>query len=410
MAAAAAHLCHVGITSARLLESRKVSQCSFLSSTFRPPSFHCHPQSLSSLRSDASPFRSISVNAGKLSRKQNVLQVRAEKSVLIVNTNSGGHAVIGFWLAKYLQSSGHAVTIFTVGTESDAKMKKPPFSNFSELRAEGVKTVWGSPAKVAGSLGSQVFDVVIDNNGKDLDTVKPVADWAKIRGTKQFLFVSSAGIYKSTEEPPHVEGDAVKSDAGHVAVEQYLSKLFPKGWSSFRPQYITGYLNNKDCEEWFFDRIVRDRPVPIPGSGLQMTVIAPVYDMAAMIALAVEKPEAAAGGIFNCVSDRAVTFDGLVRMCAKAAKREAKIVHYKPSAVGVDVKKVFPFRNQHFYSEPRAAKTKLGWQPVYSLQDVLNQRFKDYVASARYKKNLKFEEDDKILHALGVKTKVKVSA
>lgn len=35
---------------------------------------------------------------------------------------------------------------------------------------------------------------------------RPVADWAKSGGVKQFLFISSAGIYKATEEPPHVEG------------------------------------------------------------------------------------------------------------------------------------------------------------------------------------------------------------
>lgn len=35
---------------------------------------------------------------------------------------------------------------------------------------------------------------------------RPVADWARNNGASQFLFVSSAGIYKNTEEPPHVEG------------------------------------------------------------------------------------------------------------------------------------------------------------------------------------------------------------
>lgn len=35
---------------------------------------------------------------------------------------------------------------------------------------------------------------------------RPVADWAKSSGANQFLFISSAGIYKSTDEPPHVEG------------------------------------------------------------------------------------------------------------------------------------------------------------------------------------------------------------
>ena len=92
--------------------------------------------------------------------------------------------------------------------------------------------------------------------------------------------------------------------------------------------------------------IVRDRPVPIPGSGMQMTVIAPVQDMAAMVAAAVDNPAAAAGGIFNCVGDRGVSFDGFVRMCAKAAGSKAEIVHYDPKEAGVDVKKAFPFRNQ----------------------------------------------------------------
>jgi len=47
--------------------------------------------------------------------------------------------------------------------------------------------------------------------------------------------------------------DAVKADAGHVVVEKYLAETFGN-WASFRPQYMIGSGNNKDCEEWFFDR------------------------------------------------------------------------------------------------------------------------------------------------------------
>lgn len=36
----------------------------------------------------------------------------------------------------------------------------------------GGKTVWGKPADVGKVLEGQVFDVVLDNNGKDMDTVK----------------------------------------------------------------------------------------------------------------------------------------------------------------------------------------------------------------------------------------------
>jgi hypothetical protein len=62
------------------------------------------------------------------------VRAEARKSVLIVNTNGGGHAVIGFYFAKELLAAGHAVTVLTVGDEASDKMKKPPFSRFSVTR------------------------------------------------------------------------------------------------------------------------------------------------------------------------------------------------------------------------------------------------------------------------------------
>ncbi|KAJ9543310.1 hypothetical protein OSB04_023017 [Centaurea solstitialis] len=339
-----------------------------------------------------------------------------KKKVLIVNTNSGGHAVIGFYFAKQLLGGGHDVTIFTLGDEGSDKMKKPPFSRFSEIVDGGGKTVWGDVKAIGTVLEGLTFDVVLDNNGKDLDAVSPVADWAKSSGVGQFLFISSAGIYKQTEEPPHVEGDAVKADAGHVAVEKYLSEAFDN-WASFRPQYMIGSGNNKDCEEWFFDPfsrsktdtktgIVRGRPVPIPGSGMQLTNISHVKDLASMLTAAVENPAAASGNIFNCVSDRAVTLDGMAKLCAKAAGLPVEIVHYDPKTIGSDAKKAFPFRNMHFYAEPRAAKDILGWQSATNLPEDLKERFEEYVKIGRDKKEMKFEIDDKIIESL----KVPVSA
>ncbi|KAF7087798.1 hypothetical protein CFC21_090959 [Triticum aestivum] len=338
-------------------------------------------------RAAASPVRAQAAGAAK-------------KNVLVVNTNSGGHAVIGFYFAKALLAAGHAVTVLTVGDEGSDKMKKPPFSRFSELTSAGAKTVWGDPADVGAAVGGASFDVVLENNGKDLDAVKPVADWAKSAGVGQFLFISSAGIYLQTDEPPHVEGDAVKESAGHVGVEKYIAAEFGS-WASFRPQYMTGSGNNKDCEEWFFDRIVRKRPVPIPGSGMQLTNISHARDLGSMLTLAVDNPDAAAGKIFNCVSDRGVTLNGLAKMCAAAAGATVEIVNYDPAAAGVDAKKAFPFRNMHFYAEPRAAKEVLGWTSTTNLPEDLKERFAEYASSGRGEKAMTFDLDDKILAAVG---------
>ncbi|GLT36324.1 hypothetical protein SLA2020_107100 [Shorea laevis] len=386
---------------------------SSLPSKLPPPTLHLLPRSSLSLFSNsASLSSSVSISPYLFShpassRRSSVssFSVRAsaaeERKVLIVNTNSGGHAVIGFYFAKELLGSGHAVTIMTVGDESSDKMKKPPFNRFSEIVSGGGKTVWGEPADVGKAVEGATFDVVLDNNGKDLNTVRPVVDWAKSSGVKQFLYISSAGIYKPTDEPPHVEGDVVKADAGHVGVEKYIAEIF-SNWAIFRPQYMIGSGNNKDCEEWFFDRIVRKRPVPIPGSGMQLTNIAHVRDLSSMLTLAVENPGAASNNIFNCVSDRAVTLDGMAKLCAQAAGLPVEIVHYDPKAVGIDAKKAFPFRNMHFYSEPRAAKDILGWRGTTNLPEDLKERFDEYVKIGRDKKPMQFEIDDKILESLKV--------
>lgn len=146
--------------------------------------------------------------------------------------------------------------------------------------------------------------------------------------------------------------------------------------------------------------IVRDKEVPIPGSGMQLSNITHVRDLSSMLCLSVDKPSEACCNVFNCVSDRAVTLDGFARLCAKAAGREVKIAHYDPKSAGVDVKKAFPFRVQHFYAEPRAAKEKLGWSSSTNLGDDLKERFEEYVRSGRDKKEMKFDLDDKILASL----------
>ena len=299
------------------------------------------------------------------------------------------------------------MTVMVPGEEASEGMQKEPFCRWDELRELGVATVWGDPADCAAAAGAgKRFDVVVDNNGKDLAKCQPVIDWAAGEaGAQQFLYISSAGIYLPSDTPPLVEGDPVDTALSHAAVEEYLARS-SLAESVFRPQYIVGPGNNKDCEEWFFDRIARGRPVPIPGNGLTITNVAQAEDLAKMIALAVDN-EAAHGGHFNCVADRGVTLDGMVRLCAEAAGRapgDIEIVHYDPEVVGVNAKKAFPFRHAYnFFSEPRAAVETLGMTFERGLDDALKERWATYVDSGRATQDLseKFALDDLILQASG---------
>ncbi|CAI8591690.1 unnamed protein product [Vicia faba] len=128
-------------------------------------------------------------------------------------------------------------------------MKKSPFNRFSEIVSAGGSTVWGSPADVGSVVGGEEFDVVLDNNGKDLDASRPVIDWAKSAGAKQFLFISSAGIYKPTDEPPH---DVAKADAGHVGVEKYIEETFDS-WALDQDYYPGRRKRGKDYKEGVYE-------------------------------------------------------------------------------------------------------------------------------------------------------------
>ena len=54
--------------------------------------------------------------------------VSGKKDVLIINTPSGGHAVLGYSIAKKLRAEGHGVSILVPCEETSSKMLKPPFT------------------------------------------------------------------------------------------------------------------------------------------------------------------------------------------------------------------------------------------------------------------------------------------
>jgi nucleoside-diphosphate-sugar epimerase len=281
---------------------------------------------------------------------------------------------------------------------------KAPFSEYAALEAAGVKVIWGNPADPA-AIPAGPFDAVYDNNGKDVEACQPLIDAFKGPGkVKHYVFVSSAGAYTpSPIEPGHWEGDARKATAGHVGVEAALKEAnLP--FTVFQPLYIYGPATAKDCEQWFLDRIMRGRPVPIPAPGVQLVTLSHVEDLAAALAAVPGNP-AAVGQHLNLCADRAITHTGVVAALAKAAGVEAKVVLYDPAAV--DAKKSgYPFRPGHFFANADKAKRVLGWTPAHTFGGDAPALVAAYKASGRDKKDIDFSADDAILAAVGEKVAV----
>lgn len=301
----------------------------------------------------------------------------------------GGTRFIGVYLTQLLVQQGHDVTLFNRGN------KPAP--------VEGVKQVTGdrTNADDLKQLANLDFDAVFDNNGRELSDTQPLAELFKGR-IQHFVYMSSAGVYLKSDQMPHVEGDAVDPKSRHKGKHDTESYLADAGipFTSIRPTYIYGPQNYNDLEAWFFDRIVRDRPVPIPGHGQHFTQFGHVKDLAAAMAKVLGN-QIAIGQIYNVSGTREVTFDGLARACATAVGKDPgslKIVHYDPKSFDFGKKKAFPMRTQHFFADVHKAITELDWTPEFDLISGLKDSFqKDYLKTGRDRKEIDFSLDDQIL-------------
>jgi len=139
---------------------------------------------------------------------------------------------------------------------------------------------------------------------------KAVVDCAQVWDSKLLTYVSSAGIYQPNDVFPMPETTPTKESAGQVQYEKYaIENGLP--FVSFRPQYIYGPKSNKnDYIDWYFDRIVRNAPVPIPGDGSQMVSLTNSEDVASLLASVLNDEKAAVEQTyFNCGTNNLETYD-----------------------------------------------------------------------------------------------------
>jgi nucleoside-diphosphate-sugar epimerase len=306
----------------------------------------------------------------------------------------GGTRFIGVYLTQLLVEQGHEVVLFNRG-------------NRPAPSVQGVGQIIGDrtdATQLKAKLSQEQFDVIFDNNGRELADTQPLAE-IFLHRVQHFVYMSSAGVYLKSDQMPHVEGDAVDPKSRHRGkheTEAYLAQIgIP--FTSIRPTYIYGPRNYNDLESWFFDRIVRDRPIAIPGHGLHITQLGHVKDLATAMTQVIGNQQAV-GQIYNISGDRYVTFDGLARACAQAAGKSpdaVKIVHYDPKKFDFGKRKAFPMRSQHFFASVNKAQTELGWKAEYDLISGLTDALEnDYLASGRDKAEIDFSVDEEILQAL----------
>jgi len=382
----------------------------------------------------------------------------------------GGTRFIGVYLARQLVREGHDVTLFTRGKAPvTSQLAGESDADYAAFKSS-VKHVKGDRMDfdaVRSTLKGSGFQAVYDVNGREGAEVAPIVDALKGDSLEQYIYCSSAGVYLKSDQMPHREEDATDVKSRHkvracVRAGGFSAKngrpmllcagvcfLAPRSidrsrpppqppppkkkrnkktkqktkrqgkldtesflaqsgvaWTSIRPVYIYGPLNYNPVEEWFFHRLAQGRPIPVPGSGKQVTQLGHVADLADAFARCLGN-KAADNQVFNVSGERFVTFDGLAKACAQAAgKPEPELVHYDPKAFDFGKAKAFPFRDQHFFASVDKAERVLGWRPKFGLLDGLKDSYSKDFGLGKFRKAADFTTDDMILAKAKVLAKV----
>jgi hypothetical protein len=273
----------------------------------------------------------------------------------------------------------------------NVKVVKAPLGDDDSMTASDIQTRLGNDAS---------FDYVWDNASKKPEGAgKAIPDLCQAWNVQLLTYVSSAGMYTPSEDAtfPMPESTPIKETAGQALYDAYCVDLgLP--FVSFRPQYIYGPKSNKnDYIDWYFDRLVRNLPLPIPGDGTQKVSLTNSQDVASLLASVLNKEEAAVKQrYFNCGTDQLLTYDNVAHLCAQAAGiSDYDIEHYDGKLFG---KATFPFRLTDFYVAPTMAMNVLGWEGAkHSLQEDLSWYYQSYLARGGPERKMSFIKDWEIV-------------
>ena len=277
----------------------------------------------------------------------------------------GGTRFVGKPLVARLKAQGHALTLLTRGQNSIP---------------DGVEHLKGDRSTDEGlaCLKERSFDVIVDSSGRKLEDSQRVVAMTGAP-SHRFVYVSSAGVYAASEQWPLSEEAATDPNSRHSGKADTEAWLRAEGipFTSFRPTYIYGPGNYNPIERWFFDRIVNDQPVPLPGDGSTITQLGHVDDLAEAMARCIDV-EAAANRIYNCSGRQGVTFKGLIFSAATACGKDPNAVdlrRFDPSRLDPKARKAFPLRLNHFLTDITRVERELAWHPRFDLAAGLNDSY-----------------------------------
>jgi len=292
----------------------------------------------------------------------------------------GGTRFVGKSLVEKLLSKEVKVDIFTRGNN-----KIPKGTNFIKGNRNEINDI--------KQISKNKYDFIFDISGRELEQTKLLIDNVN-DSFYRYIYVSSAGVYKGIEEIPLLENDPIDNKSRHKGKFETEDWLIKENipFTSFRPTYIYGPNNYNKIENWFFERIIKAKNVPIPGDGKLLTQLGHVSDLTDVMIRSIDL-DIAKNQIYNCSGDKGVTIEGLIYKCAEVCNVDINTINlcsFDYRKLDPKGRKAFPLRLSHYLTSIDKLKKDFNWKPKYDLSDGLQNSFDN---DFKYKINDYFDPD-----------------
>jgi len=299
----------------------------------------------------------------------------------------GGTRFVGKSLVQKLILQNYDIDIFTRGNKPNPKganLIKGDRNNLQDIL----------------KLKNNKYDIVFDISGRELSQTKILIENIN-ENFDRYVYVSSAGVYQDSQELPINEKDPIDKDSRHIGKYESEKWLIDNKipFTSFRPTYIYGPGNYNKIENWFFERIVSLKKVPIPFDGSLITQLGHVSDLTDAMIKCLSQIKTK-NNIYNCSGEKGITIKGLVMLCADICnidRNDIELLSFDYRKLDTKSRKSFPIRLNHYLTSISKIKEDLDWEPKYNLINGLQNSFQNDFKS-KLNSTFNFDSDNNLFN------------
>ena len=300
----------------------------------------------------------------------------------------GGTRFVGKSLVQKLILQNYDIDIFTRGNKPNPKganLIKGDRNNLQDIL----------------KLKNNKYDIVFDISGRELSQTKILIENIN-ENFDRYVYVSSAGVYQDSQELPINEKDPIDKDSRHIGKYESEKWLIDNKipFTSFRPTYIYGPGNYNKIENWFFERIVSLKKVPIPFDGSLITQLGHVSDLTDAMIKCLSQIKTK-NNIYNCSGEKGITIKGLVMICADVCnidRNDIELLSFDYRKLDTKSRKSYPIRLNHYHTSISKIKKDLEWEPKYNLINGLQNSFQNDFKS-KLNDTFNFDSDNNLFNS-----------